>query len=95
MSGIINYILGNQSSTSSSSTSSSIQINEQISHQLVSFDEDEKASVNIKEIWHNKKINNDEFNVITIIGDARKGKSTLMNCFVSKLLKMDIECFKS
>jgi len=91
MSGLINYILGTKEVAT---TLSQIEY-EKNSHQLISFNEDDKAIISEKNIWHKQDINNKSYKVITIIGDARKGKSTLMNCIVSNILKMDMEIFKS
>ena len=57
---------------------------------FVKFDESNKLSyIEIKKYTHNHK-----HKVISIIGNARTGKSTLLNCIASRLHTRDIKCFE-
>jgi len=92
MTSLLASILGYSSSSAASTESKN---DDMVSHQLIKFDSNEKAQLNIKKIWNNKNINDDSFFVISIIGDARKGKSTFFNCMISYLLNTNIEVFKA
>ena len=68
---------------------------EYTSHQLITFDSNEKANLMLKNIWNGININSQSFYVISIIGDARKGKSTFLNLIISHLVGSNVEVFKA